>query len=81
MLRYEFFKLDLAGLLVRYYLMMATVIIGGFSGQWWIALFALPIFISAISGLSISFKLSKPTAKENTGKIIRFLPSKHKQVS
>jgi len=32
MLRYEFFKLNFAGTLIRFYLLMAVVLIGGFSG-------------------------------------------------
>lgn len=71
MLRYEFFKLDFAGMMIRYYLLMAVVVVGGFSGQWWITLFALPIFVSAITGLKISIK--KPVSAEvlSTSKVIK----------
>ena len=42
------FKLGFAGVVIRFYMMMAVVLIAGFSGQWWLALLALPIFLSAI---------------------------------
>jgi len=80
MLRYEFFKLDFAGILIRFYLLMAVVLIGGFSGQWWIALFALPIFISTITGLKISYKKPVSVAKETTSKIIQLPVVEKKEV-
>ena len=56
------FKLDIAGLVLRFYLMMAVVLIGGFTGQWWIAIFALPIFLSAMMGITVG---KEKTAKDN----------------
>ncbi|MCR9289925.1 MAG: hypothetical protein NXI23_21325 [Bacteroidetes bacterium] len=47
------FELSLGTLLLRFYLMMGVVILAGFSGQWWIAIFALPILISAMAGISL----------------------------
>ncbi len=37
-------------MIVRYYLVMMIVVVAGFSGYWGIALLALPIFLSAITG-------------------------------
>jgi len=37
--------------------MMAVVFIGGFTNQWWLAILALPIFLSAVCG--VSFKAKK----------------------
>ena len=45
--------LGFAGVVVRFYLVMAIVIAAGFTGQWWLALFALPVFISALLGMAI----------------------------
>ena len=56
MLQFELFSLRWDTILLRYYLMMALPIIGGFSGQWWIGLLALPVFFSAITGLKITLK-------------------------
>ena len=80
MLRYEFFKLDFAGVLVRYYLLMTVVLIGGFSGQWWIGLFALPIFVSAITGLKISYRKPVVAEEVRTSKIIKLPMVEKKEV-
>ena len=45
------FELNFGALLLRFYLMMAVILVAGFTGQWWIGLFGLPIFISAMTGL------------------------------
>ena len=47
------FSTSLAAVLIRFYLMMAVVIIAMFSGQAWLAVLSLPIFLSALLGLSI----------------------------
>lgn len=48
----QMFKLNLVSLMIRFYLMMAVVIIAGFVGNWWISLLALPIFLSALAGVN-----------------------------
>lgn len=50
------YDLSLSGLMWRYYLMMAVILIGGFTGMWWLALLGLPIFITAICGIRLSGK-------------------------
>jgi 1,4-dihydroxy-2-naphthoate octaprenyltransferase len=45
------FQLKISTLLLRFYLMMAIVVIAGFTGQWWLAVLSLPVFISAILGI------------------------------
>ncbi len=35
---------------VRYFLMMAVIVVAGFAGTWWLALLALPLFLTAITG-------------------------------
>ncbi len=62
MLQFEFFALRWETTLLRYYLLMALPIVGGFTGQWWIGLFALPVFLSAITGLKITLKGKESTA-------------------
>ena len=49
----RFFELSIYGWFLRLILMMAVVIIGGFTGQWWIGLLALPIFLSALLGVAL----------------------------
>lgn len=50
------FSLGLGTLILRFYAMMAVVILGGFTGQYWIMAFALPIFLSAMMGVKMSGK-------------------------
>ena len=74
MLRFEFLNLTLGTMLLRYYLMMAVVIAAGFLGNWWIALLALPIFLSTILGVVIKFGKDSKSAKHmnmNTGSSVR----------
>ena len=47
----KMFRLNFETLLLRYYLMMAAVIIAGFVGNWWLALIALPIFLTCLAGV------------------------------
>ncbi len=58
----KLFELTLPSMVLRFYLMMAVVITAGFTGVWAIALLALPIFLSAMVGLSISSAANKPKA-------------------
>lgn len=53
------FKLNIAGLVIRFYLLMAVVLVGGFTGFWWIALLALPIFLSAMLGVTLGVTTPK----------------------
>ncbi|MEL6275931.1 MAG: hypothetical protein AAFU03_12580 [Bacteroidota bacterium] len=50
------FTANISTIFLRFILMMAAVFIGGFTGQWWIALIALPIFLSAMCGISFTTK-------------------------
>jgi 1,4-dihydroxy-2-naphthoate octaprenyltransferase len=54
----QFFALTFDKILIRYYLMMACVIAGVFTAQYWLVALALPVFLSAILG--ISFKSAQP---------------------
>ncbi len=55
------FKASLSTVVSRFFLMMAVVIIGGFTGQLWLIVFALPIFLTAM--LAISFSPETTAAK------------------
>jgi len=48
----RFFALTFDKVLIRFYLMMLLIIGGMFAGQPLIAVFALPLFLSAILGVS-----------------------------
>lgn len=58
------FSLDLGTLIIRFYAMMAVVIIGGFTGQFWIMGLALPIFLSAMMGVKLGGKKEKEALKK-----------------
>ncbi len=58
----RFFALTFDKVLLRFFLMMTCVIVGLFVGQPLLALLALPIFLSAILGVSFI-----PEAKKETG--------------
>lgn len=47
----KLFNLPIGTLILRFYLMMAVVLIAGFSRVWLLALLALPIFLSALLGV------------------------------
>lgn len=61
----KLFELSLTGMIIRFYLMMTAILIAGFTGIWAIGLIALPIFMSALTGLEIK-KAPKNVAKQNT---------------
>ena len=54
-------------MMLRYYLMMAVIIVAGFTGQWWLALLGLPIFLMAIMGVGLG------SGKESTEAKVRQL--------
>lgn len=60
----KFLNLSLAGLMLRFYLMMLIVVIAGFTHMWLLSLLALPVLLSALMG--VQFK-RKPQSSE-TGK-------------
>ncbi len=52
----ELFKLDLVSLMIRFYAVVAVVLIAGFSGFWWLALLSVPIFLSALAAVKFGRK-------------------------
>jgi len=60
----KFFEASIGTIVSRFFLMMAVVIIAGFTGQWWLSVFALPILLSAMTG--VSFKMNKKNSAKRT---------------
>ncbi len=71
----EFFALSIDKIVIRYFLMMAAVIVGVFTGQFWLAGLALPIFLSAILGLR--FGAPKKVAKASSLRAVKTSKSSH----
>lgn len=44
-------NLNVKEVIVRYFIMMAVVIGGVLTQQWWLAVLALPLFLTAITGM------------------------------
>lgn len=63
----RFFDINLITVMVRFYLMMAAVIVGLFTGLNWLAFLALPIFLSIMLGVTFR-KESKRKTSNNTVK-------------
>ncbi|MEL6970035.1 MAG: hypothetical protein AAFZ63_15880 [Bacteroidota bacterium] len=57
----EFFSINIATVIIRFFLMMAVIIIGVFSGQWWLTVLGLPIFLSVMLGISFKRKQAQVT--------------------
>ncbi|MEP6793440.1 MAG: hypothetical protein ABJB16_03875 [Saprospiraceae bacterium] len=52
--------LSISSLILRFYLLMAIVIVAGFSGYWSISLLALPVFFTPLMGIKISWPKVHP---------------------
>ena len=48
----RFFELSIPGVIMRFYLMMAIVLVAGFTGVWALSILALPVLISCMTGAS-----------------------------
>lgn len=75
----KFYALSFDKILVRYFLMMAAVIAGVFTGQYWLAALSLPIFLSAVLGMS----LNSPSEKNSSKPVRKTVPTsaQHKQAA
>ena len=58
------FRLSLSTLMLRFYLMMAVVIVAGFTGQWLFAFLALPIFLSCLLAVGFTFRRKQGSTTE-----------------
>ena len=64
----EFFNINIATVIIRFFLMMAVIIAGVFTGQWWLTVLGLPIFLSVMLG--ISFKKTQETATTSVARTL-----------
>ena len=53
MIKIKAFSLSMGVVVQRFFLMMALIIVGVFSGMVWMTFLALPVFLSALMGVSI----------------------------
>ena len=53
MIKLAAYELSMTSVVLRFYLLMAVVIIAGFAGVWYVALLALPIFLSTMLGVKL----------------------------
>lgn len=60
----KFFELEIDKIIIRYYLMMAAVIVPFLIGVPLLAILALPIFLSALMGIKFEFGV-----KESKGSV------------
>jgi len=56
----KLFELSLDKLLIRFYLIMLIIIVAGFTGLWWLAILSLPVFFTALMGMTIGKKVTIP---------------------
>ena len=70
MFQVEFYALKWETALLRYYLLMALPILGGFTGQWWIGFLALPVFLSVMTGMKITRKAKEVATTKTEGKVV-----------
>ncbi len=56
------FGVNFQTIVIRFYLMMAVVIVSVFSGLYWLSILALPVFLSGMLGINF-FKSSKKETK------------------
>ena len=57
MLKIKLMSLSIAGVMKRFYLMMALIIGGGFAGAWWLAFLGFPVFVSTVLGATFEWSI------------------------
>ena len=58
----EFFNISVSTIVIRFFIMMAVIIAGVFTGQYWLVVLGLPIFLSGMLG--IGFKTKNEDVKD-----------------
>jgi len=58
----EFFNISVSTIVIRFFIMMAVIIAGVFTGQYWLVVLGLPIFLSGMLG--IGFKTKEKEVKD-----------------
>lgn len=66
MIKIDMFSLSIGGVVIRFFLMMAVIIAGVFTGMHWLTILGLPIFLSALMGVKL---ISPATAEAKTSQI------------
>ncbi|MEZ4934094.1 MAG: hypothetical protein R2788_18465 [Saprospiraceae bacterium] len=69
------FEANFVTVIIRFYLMMAVVLIAGFTGIWWLAILALPIFLSSM--MCVKFFDKKEDVKH--GKPVKMVQMKQER--
>lgn len=54
-MKMRLFHLSFTAVMLRFYLMMAIILIAGYAGIWPLAFLALPVFMSCLMGTEITF--------------------------
>lgn len=49
----KIYELNIGKMVIQLYLMMAIIIVAGFTGQWWISIFAAALFFGAVLGIQL----------------------------
>ncbi|MEK7254601.1 MAG: hypothetical protein AAB316_07650 [Bacteroidota bacterium] len=57
------YEIDFAKVLIRFYLMMAVIIVAGFTHQWWLASVGFLIFLATMLGVAFKKDKQKQGAK------------------
>lgn len=73
--------LSITTLMLRFYLLMAIVIVAGFLGYWSLALLALPVFFSALMGIRFTWPLRKKDRKADAHAIVHKKINKEFEIS
>ncbi|MEM0993596.1 MAG: hypothetical protein AAF847_17410 [Bacteroidota bacterium] len=67
-MKIEYFKAGWDTVITRFFLMMAVIIGGVFAGQYWLAALGLPLFLSALMAIKVTFEKDQKQAKIATMK-------------
>lgn len=73
------FQANIYSIVLRYYLLMATVILGLFTGQIWMVFLALPIFLSCLLGLKVNTKTLTEQGSSIKHLVTDHLPLMHRK--
>ena len=66
------FEANFTTVIMRFYLMMAVVLIAGFTGLWWLAILALPIFLSSMMCVKFFDRKEKGNKKASIKRLFRY---------
>ncbi len=67
----KFFEINVAQMVIRFYLMMAVILISFYLGLYWLAILGLPIFLSALLGVNWENKRRESSSREGSARTDR----------